>query len=59
MDYLPYNFQKKKHGVEQVRSEEEMERLLSEKDSKNTKRAILTNLWYNVVCQMLSTKFMV
>ena len=52
-------FRKKKHGVEQVRSEEEMERLLSEKDSKNTKRAILTNLWYNVVCQMLSTKFMV
>jgi hypothetical protein len=32
-------------------TEEEMERLLSEKDSKKIKRAISTNLWYNDVHQ--------
>jgi hypothetical protein len=40
------------YSVEQVRSEEEMERLLSEKDSKKIKRAISTNLWYNDVHQI-------
>ena len=49
---LQFSKSKKKHGVEQVRSEEEMERLLSEQDSKNIKRAISTNLWYNDVHQI-------
>ena len=61
LDYLPYNFQKVEKNMASSRyvrqTEEEMEPLLSEKDS------ISINLWYNVVCQidglMLSTKFMI
>jgi hypothetical protein len=49
LDYLPYNFQKVKKNMASSRyvrqTEEEMERLLSEKDSKkNTKRAISTSV---------------
>ena len=48
LDYLPYNFQKVKKNMASIRyvrqTEEEMERLLSEKDSKNTKRAISTSV---------------
>ena len=48
LDYLPYNFQKVKKNMASSRyvrqTEEEMERLLSEKDLKNTKRAISTSV---------------
>ena len=48
LDFLPYNFQKVKKNMTSSRyvrqTEEEMERLLSEKDSKNTKRAISTSV---------------
>ena len=48
LDFLPYNFQKVKKKMASSRyvrqTEEEMEHLLSEKDSKNTKRAISTSV---------------
>ena len=48
LDYLPYLFQKIMQNMASSRynrqTEEEMERLLSEKDSKNTKRAISTSV---------------
>ena len=48
LDYLPYNFQKVEKNMALRRyvrqREEEMERLLSEKDLKNTKRAISTSV---------------
>ena len=48
LDFLPYKFQKVKKNMASSRyvrqTEEEMKRLLSEKDSKNTKRAISTSV---------------
>ena len=48
LDYLPYNFQKVKKNMASSKyvrqTEEKMERLLIEKDSKNTKRAISTSV---------------